>query len=358
MTHLLRLGTVVAGRYRVRNFIDEGGMQEVYRAIDTSLGREVALKIPKSESGKKRFQRSAAVSARVTHPNVAKTFDYVEEAGRQILIEELVPGPDLRHQLETVFFYLDPHLAAHVFHHLAKGLAAVHRENIIHRDLKPSNIVLSSDHDLATVKITDFGIAKMAEAEIAENINDMTFASRTVVGAIPYMAPEVIANRDNVSTSADVWSLGAILYHLLTGERPFGDGLQAVHRIMIGHTPNQPKILATVSSQFKQLAEELWGLVIQCLHSNPANRPTAAALVQQCNRLCYSRASRTVGTIDNYRPKSGSWGFIRSPRDNGGTFFHADSFWGTSTPEVGQSVCYAQFPGVPRNRAHPVLLIR
>lgn len=361
MSRILEKGDVVADRYRVQGFVGEGGMQEVYRAVDSSLARDVALKVPKNDSGKKRFARSAAMSARVTHPNVAKTYDYIDDGRRQFLIEELIEGHDLRHVLEEIFFCLDPHLAAHVFHHLAKGLEAVHREKVIHRDLKPGNIMLSRDEDLSNIKITDFGIAKMAEAEIGEGLrsfSDETLASRTVVGAIPYMAPEVLSNRDDVSTGADVWSLGAIIFYLLTGDKPFGDGVHAVQKILARRPPERPAMLTKVSSQFRQLVDELWDLIMQCLEPNPSKRPTASELVEKCNRLCYSRAPRASGRIQTYKPKSGKWGFIDSGAYADSTFFHADSFWGNASPEPGQYVCFARFPGMPRNRAHPVLLIR
>nr|WP_298725957.1 serine/threonine-protein kinase [uncultured Steroidobacter sp.] len=356
MIHLLSDGEVVAGRYVIDGYVGEGGMQEVYLARDRAIGRAVALKIPKNNSATKRFQQSAAVSARVTHPNVAKTFDYVEDGDRQVLIEEFIQGQDLRARLLSSFLYLDCHLAAHVFHHLAKGLAAVHKEGVIHRDLKPSNIMLSSDYDLATIKITDFGIAKMAEAEIQDNVQDTTLASRTVFGAIPYMAPEVIRNKRNIGTAADVWSLGAILFHILTGELPFGEGLEAVERILASKTPEKPAILH-VGAQFRQLTDDLWTLILACLRTDPNERPSALELVGACNSLCYSREPRTAGKIGTFKPKNGKWGFIECATFKEPTFFHEDSYWG-STPQVGQRVSFARFPGTPCHRAHPVLLLR
>ncbi len=216
-------------------------MQEVFCARDIALERDVALKTPKNSSAQKRFQRSATMSAKVTHPNVAKTFDYLVDGGREYLIEEFVKGRDLDDVMSNKYFTLDPHLAAHVFHHLAKGLEAVHREGIIHRDIKPKNVMVSSDPGLTEVKITDFGIAKLAELEIGEAVKDgsPTMASQTVLGAIPYMAPEVLKNRNDVSISADVWSIGAMLYTLLVGEPPFGVGLQAVPNILSAKEPPQ-----------------------------------------------------------------------------------------------------------------------
>jgi serine/threonine protein kinase len=358
MTHILSENDLIGGRYKIEGYQDAGGMQEVYRAHDQALLRTVALKVPKNDSATKRFARSAAMSAKVTHPNVAKTLDYLAEGKRQFLIEEFVEGQDLRSRLGSHFFYLDPHLAAHVFHHLTKGLAAVHRVGVVHRDLKPSNIIVSTDPDVETVKITDFGIAKMAEAEMAEGLKDIesTMASATIVGALPYMAPEVIRNTADVTQSADVWSVGAVLFQLLTGDRPFGDGFPAVEKILKGELPSKPPMLVR-NGQFNQLADELWSLICKCLNPNAADRPSADDLVQMCGTLCYSRAPRCIGTIYRYGGNPGSWGFVSCGGSEDDAFFHVDSFWGDK-PEVGARVSLAKFPGTPSPRAHPVLLLR
>jgi serine/threonine-protein kinase len=163
-------GDVVGERYEVVEFIGEGGMQEVYRASDKLLRRSVALKAPKNASAKKRFQRSAVFSARINHPNVAKTLDYFEAPERAYLIEECVDGKDLGRVLVEFFAFLDPYLAAMVFHHLARGIAASHHSDVIHRDLKPNNVMIVGGEYFGGVKITDFGIAKMAQEEIDEAV--------------------------------------------------------------------------------------------------------------------------------------------------------------------------------------------
>ena len=111
MDPLLTDGQELLGRYRIESFLNEGGMQQVFKAKDLSFGRFVALKIPKNDSAERRFDRSARLSARIAHPNVAKTLDYFEEGGTPYLIEELVDGIDLGTFLET-YDPLDPHLAA------------------------------------------------------------------------------------------------------------------------------------------------------------------------------------------------------------------------------------------------------
>ena len=183
-------------RYEVIQYIDAGGMQEVYLANDNIFNRSVALKAPKNASAEKRFRRSAILSAKINHPNVAKTLDFFEYSDTEYLIEEFIAGENMRIFVDK-FHRMDPFLSAHLFHHLIKGIAASHHVGVFHRDLKPSNIMLSSQLWPDQIKITDFGIAKMAEGEldklIEQGIEKSITTSATLVGALPYMAPELIS---------------------------------------------------------------------------------------------------------------------------------------------------------------------
>jgi eukaryotic-like serine/threonine-protein kinase len=355
--HLHDTGDILHDRYKIDSYLAEGGMQQVYRATDLSFERSVALKLPKNESAEKRFARSARMSARVNHPNVAKTLDYFEEGGRAYLIEELIDGLDLSTAFKERFTYLDPHLAAHLMHYLAKGVAASHHAEVCHRDLKPSNIMVSNDPNLSEVRITDFGIAKLAEEEIAQNIHDEASitASQTLVGALPYMAPEVIEDHKKASKPADVWALGAMLHFFITGEPPYGVGLAAVPKILIALPPSPPSFFAN-AKQFRPLTEELWAIVTKCLSKAPNNRPTANELIEMCSVLCYSSAPRKSGVIAGFKYSSGSWGTITGD-DGEAVFFHADSGYSKVRLRSGQRVDFACFPGMPRPRAFPVLPI-
>jgi serine/threonine-protein kinase len=268
---------VVAGRYTIKDFIGEGGMQFVYCAHDTILDRYVALKVPKDDSAEKRFHRSAVVSAKVNHPNVAKTLDYFEVGNKSYLIEELVVGLDLDKAIITKSEYLDPFLVSKIIHHLAKGISASHHAGVVHRDLKPTNIMISGEFQLESIKITDFGIAKMAAEEIAdaaEGGNDTITSSKTVVGALPYMAPEAIETPRNVGVKADIWSLGAMAYELLSGKKPFGSGLKAIHKIIEADIPDIPAFV-TNNPQFNALSNKLIGIINLCLQKDPNTRPSA-----------------------------------------------------------------------------------
>jgi eukaryotic-like serine/threonine-protein kinase len=355
MTGSLNSGDIIDGRYEIKSYIDAGGMQYVYNAFDNILKRHVALKTPKNNSAVKRFKRSAVVAARVNHPNVAKTLDYIETETGRYLIEELIEGSDLDKVILKATNYVDPYLVAKIFHYLAKGIAASHHVGVIHRDLKPTNVMVLGGLQIKGIKITDFGIAKMAEAELveaAEGGQETINSSQTAVGALPYMAPEAIETPKNVNTPADIWSLGAMVYELLTGSKPFGSGLIAVHKIVEAKPPEFPSFI-TNNAQFSFLANELIVLILQCLQKNASARPTADQLVEYCGKLCYPTNERFTGIVNTINHNA--MGFIsNTPED---VFFNLDSVYGNK-PNVGDQVWYSKFPGSPRWRAHPVVCLK
>ena len=349
-------GDHISSRYYIQDFVGEGGMQFVYKAYDTILNRSIALKTPKDSSAEKRFRRSAVVSAKVNHPNVAKTLDYVEEKGRPYLVEELVEGLDLSKSILENLDYLDPFLVAKIFHHLSKGLVASHHAGVIHRDLKPTNIMVSGGYQLTNLKITDFGIAKMAEDEIvgaAEGGDITNSTSATAVGALPYMAPEAIETPREVGLKADVWSLGAMMYELLAGQRPFGSGLRAVRHIVEGKYDPFPAFV-TSNPQFMHLSTELISLIESCLNVDVNKRPNADDLVQRCSFLCYQVSERHIGTIKNINHNR--WGFISAPNQDD-VFYHIDSIYG-QRPCVGETVMFSKYSGGGADRALPIVRLR
>lgn len=355
MTGPLNKGETIGGRYVVQNYLDEGGMQFVYVANDIVTERVVALKTPKNPSAEKRFKRSAVVAAKVNHPNVAKTLDYVEEGGSTFLIEELIAGKDLKAALLTRTDYVDPYLVAKIFRHLAKGVSAAHHNDVVHRDLKPTNIMIVGDYNVTELKVTDFGIAKMAGAEMDEAIEGgeaSLSTSKTALGAIPYMAPEAIEAPDTVGLPADIWSVGAIILHILYGEYPYGSGLKAITKITTNAPIDTPNFVLS-KSQFRPLSEELIKIASSCLQSDPANRPTADQLVEKCDTLCYTVSDRQIGSIKSY--KHNAWGFISTASDD--VFFHKDSVFG-ELPKVNESVVFSCYDGGQAPRALPVLKLK
>ncbi|MER8959703.1 MULTISPECIES: serine/threonine-protein kinase [unclassified Mesorhizobium] len=340
----------IAGRYSPEEWIGAGGMQHVYRVVDQLFGRQVALKTPKDDAGLKRFQQSAVVSAKVNHPNVAKTLDYFEDGGRPFIIEELVPGADLAAVMEGNLPYLPPSTCTRILHQLAKGLAASHAVEVVHRDLKPSNIMVVGGFQFDNVKITDFGIAKMAEAEIGPWAEaGGSTSSKTVLGAIPYMSPEAINEFKMPKKSSDVWAIAAITYELLVGELPFGTGLKSIPNIIAAKTPKPPTQIN--SAQFKSLGKQLFEIICRCLDKDENKRPTASQLALLCEDLCYSITRYDYGIISQLHGYTGRI----SDSQNTILMYHPESFYGTSKVKEGSRVWFGRDEGSPWDRAFPIV---
>ena len=348
-------GTVFANRYSIERKIGDGGMQSVFLAHDRLIDRKVALKTPLPGQEKK-FANSARIAARVNHHGVAKTYDYFEEDDRQYLVEEFVEGPDLKEAIPDGK-WLDPHEAARIFLAVARGLAASHAAGVVHRDLKPSNLLTTSALPIGDVKISDFGIATLAEDvfQDAAASGDITKStSGTVKGALPYMSPEMMFRKagDHPGKEADVWSLGAVMFHLLTGAVPFGVGFHAAVNVENGNRKAWPPFM-TANFHFRGLSRELQELVESCLKKKPEDRPTAEGLVQALESVCFSDKPRVLGTVTG---RNGSQGWIR-PDGGGKIFFHSDSLYSDGPVGENRRVSFTAFPGSPRSRAHPVVTI-
>ncbi|MBX9905836.1 MAG: serine/threonine protein kinase [Burkholderiales bacterium] len=368
-----KAGEVIAGRYRIVAFHLEGGMQEVYRCSDLTLERVVALKTPREGIVDKRFSRGAQMGARVVHPNVAATLDYVEEGANRCIVEEFIEGKDLGRRLESEFFFLDPSLTAWVVHNIAKGLQAAHRVGICHRDLKPSNIMTSADGHFDIIKLTDFGIAKLAEKELEAEIekfeqnNNTLTSSSTLLGAVPYLAPECWSDWSSVGQPADIWALGAIACHLLHGKPPFGAGKGAIMKMaqaqLTGKIEVSPPEWFSKHQETAQLEQELWALVQGCLQIDPALRIKADEALQRCEALCYSATPRKTGVVETYPLKyrnggTATAGYI-SVDGGGSVFFHRSEFFSAGVkPQVGQRVNFSKAAGKPNERCSPVLLLK
>lgn len=313
------------------------------------------------------------MGARVNHANVAATLDYVDENGTRCLIEEFVDGQDLGRALSLQYFYLDPSLAAWIIHNVAKGLQAAHQVGICHRDLKPSNIMASTDPTLSTIKLTDFGIAKLAENEIQAEMDrfekdESTLTnSSTLLGAVPYLAPECWTDWSGAGQPIDIWSLGAIGFHLLSGKTPFGGGVPAIMKM--AQMQQAGKVELTRPSWFgkhvntKLLEQSIWDLIVDCLQIDPEARPTADQIVQRCEEWCYAAEKRYVGNISVY-PRlyndgaRSQTGYIKEENSGKRLFFHASDFYGAVLPVKDLRVSYSAFSGSPDPRCAPVLNLR
>ncbi|GAB4358075.1 MAG: serine/threonine-protein kinase [Kiloniellaceae bacterium] len=356
----MKLGSLIASRYIVQKHIGQGGMQEVYLAADKLLGIDVALKTPQAGQPNKRFSNSAKIAARINHHNVAKTFDYFEsDDGELFLIEEYVPGETLEDKMRR-FKVVDPHLGARIFHHLSKGIAASHHAGVVHRDIKPSNVIAEPGVNLHQLKITDFGIATLTEEVFAAAAKDGDLTrstSGTIKGALPYMAPEMMFRSpgEYPGPPVDIWSLGALMFRILTGEYPFGVYLEAAVNVRNGVRRSWPAFMRA-NAQFAPLATKLQEIVESCLQYEPEKRPSADDLVTELSGLCYLNVHRTEGRVINLI-QNGYSGFAEGPE--GKVFFSMQSVYGTRKPSKAKNahICYSKFPGLPHGRGHPIVVI-
>ena len=219
---LAEIGTVLGGRYRLVELLGQGGMATIYRALDDQLGRDVAVKLLRPEylrdpDFSSRFRQEAQAAASLTHPNVVTVFDYGEDPSGPYIVMELVDGEDLATIIRRSGA-LPPRQAARIAAAVARALAAAHARGLVHRDVKPGNVLIGRD---GQVKVVDFGIARaLSEAQ-------MTLPG-TTLGSVHYFSPEQ-ARGEPATASSDIYSLGIVLYELLTGSRPWeGDSAAAV----------------------------------------------------------------------------------------------------------------------------------
>jgi len=239
--------------------LGEGPLSEVYRATDTTLGRTVALKILRAHAeidpaADRRFHREAKHASKLQHPNIATIYEYGEAQNTAFIAMEYLEGQTLDKILKdrTLGFEECIRIASKV----ASALAQVHKSELIHRDLKPGNIMVLHDGD---VKLLDFGIARQSsESSITQH--------GTLVGTVLYMSPEQVRG-DELDSSSDIFSLGAVLYHMATGELPFpGKSFPEVCMAILDGKPKRP---SEVRSGFPPAFEEL---VLHCLQAEPAAR--------------------------------------------------------------------------------------
>jgi serine/threonine protein kinase len=213
---------MIVSRYELEELCGSGGMSSVYRAHDRLLERTVALKIlhehfMRDDAYVERFRREARAVAQLTHPNIVTVIDRGEQDGRQFIVFEYVDGMNLKELVERDG-PLSPREAIELALQIARGLAFAHEHGLVHRDVKPQNVLLDGD---GRAKVTDFGIAHAVDRE------GMTITG-TIMGTSNYISPEQ-ARGEPVDEQSDIYSLGCVLYELLTGEVPFdGDNFVAV----------------------------------------------------------------------------------------------------------------------------------
>lgn len=261
--------------FALRNMLGYGGMGAVYLAWQHSLQRYVAIKVLadpglRDAEARSRFQREAVAMARLQHPNIVQVYATGEAAGRLYYIMEYVPGGNLGERIQAEKFSADA--SALTIEQLAHGLHAAHEHKLIHRDIKPANILLAAD---GTPKLGDFGLVKRLD-----HLQD-TILPGPLMGTPKYMSPEQASGHtDALSPASDIYSLGAILYELITGELPItGDGLLEVLENLKTREPRRPRDLVPL------LSRDLEAICLKCLRKLPAERyATALELAEDLAR--------------------------------------------------------------------------
>jgi predicted Ser/Thr protein kinase len=258
-------GRLLAGRYRIIALLGRGGMGEVYRADDLTLGQPVALKFLPEDASRdeallERFRNEVRLSRRVSHPNVCRVYDVGEVDGHTFFTMEYVDGEDLASLLRRIG-RLPADKALEIARQLCAGLAAAHAKGVLHRDLKPANIMLDGR---GQVVITDFGLAGLVDQIPGSDVRSGTPA---------YMSPEQLEGKE-VNTKSDVYSLGLVLYEVFTGKRAFsGESLGELVRVRSESAPSKPSALV------KDLDPAVERVILRCLEADPARRMSSALSV-------------------------------------------------------------------------------
>jgi serine/threonine-protein kinase len=258
-------GQIIAERYRVVALAGRGGMGEVYRAEDLKLAQVVAIKflpeaLSQDPSALARFHAEVRTARQVSHPNVCRVFDIGEADGILFLTMEYVYGEDLASVVRRIG-RLSPDKATEIARQICAGLSAAHERSVIHRDLKPANIMLDG---AGKIRITDFGLAGVAASIKGAEVR---------AGTPVYMSPEQLAGRD-VSTKSDIYSLGLILYEILTGKRVFeASTLPELMKLRESGTITNPSTLV------RDLDPLIERVILRCLEAEPEKRPTTALQV-------------------------------------------------------------------------------
>jgi len=258
-------GTLLGGRYRILTLLGRGGMGEVYRAMDLTLGQSVALKFLPEEAARnqallERFHGEVRVARLVSHPNVCRVYDIGQVDGMPFISMEYVDGEDLACLL-TRIGRLPSDKAVETGRKLCAGLAAAHDRGVIHRDLKPQNIMINKRGE---VVIMDFGLAAIA--------NELTGAEARN-GTPAYMSPEQIKG-GVVTAKSDIYALGLVLYELFTGKRPFD--AHNLQQLIDMQEAAQLTNMTTVAADIDPTVEKV---IRRCLEPDPSNRPSSALSV-------------------------------------------------------------------------------
>ena len=271
---------ILARRYELQELIGGGGMADVYKAQDKLLDRAVAVKILHQQYANdaefvEKFRREATAAAKLAHPNIVNIYDVGEDGGSQYIVMEYVSGPTLKEVIQQKGC-LEPIEAVRIAKEIASALESAHRNNLVHCDIKPHNILVMPD---GHIKVTDFGIARAVSA------STMTY-SGSVMGSVHYFSPEQ-AKGTVITTKSDVYSLGVVLYEMLTGQLPF-NGETSVS-IALKHLQEEPVPIRQLNPSIPPVLE---AIVQKAMSKDPADRPNSTELYTDLNQAKAMLADR------------------------------------------------------------------
>lgn len=263
------IGTVVAGRYRLRRLVAVGGWGHVFEARCVRSGRRVAVKMLRDERlDQRRFLREVKLTQRIAHPNVVRVLD--ADANKGVLVLEFVEGRDLSTYLSSLGA---PHLpiAIRLLDQIAAGLDAAHRHGVLHRDLKPSNVMLTVVGGRLQAKIIDFGLGVAKDSDTITDIGE-------TVGTPGYMAPEQLYGA-SYDARTDVYAWGVLAYQLITGQPAFGG---TEHEQLDGVLQREPTSIGDLRAKVPVALEEI---VMKAMRKSPDARFASAARIRQALRF-------------------------------------------------------------------------
>ncbi len=283
---MLTKGQKINDRYEIIKTIGEGGMANVYLANDTILDRKVAIKVLRGDLSNdekfiRRFQREALSVSNLSHPNIVEVYDVGEEDGQYYIVMEYIEGKTLKQLLKKRETLTLPEVID-IMLQLTDGLAHAHESYIIHRDIKPQNIMIL---DNGLVKITDFGIA------MALNATQLT-QTNSVMGSVHYLPPEQ-ANGKSATVKSDIYSLGILMYELITGSVPF-KGDNAVE-IALKHMKEK---IPSIRKQNPTIPQSVENIVIKATAKNPRNRYDSVKEMHDDLEICMEKENAKKVTFE------------------------------------------------------------
>lgn len=301
------IGIVLGSRFKINRLIGQGGMANVYLAMDMQNQAKVAVKVLKSEFFNdeefvRRFDAEAKAASSLNHPNIVKVYGVGEEKGILYMVMQYVEGMTLKEMVDQ-YGRLDWHVAVPISVQIAKALENAHENGIVHRDIKPHNIMITRDHKAL---VTDFGIARASTA------NTITLTGGSAMGSVHYFSPEQ-ARGAVVGAKADIYSLGILMYEMVTGRLPF-DGDTSVS-VAIMHLQEQAQEPARV---LQTLPIGLSNIIMKCMRKNAAERYESAQELAQELQAFLQNPNGRYGVVQEVKSSSVSAAMPLIPPSNAG----------------------------------------